>query len=507
MQFMLFYSKNYIFAKLVFYFLEMIKSRIYYIFAVIIIISFSSCRKDFSASTVSSKLRFSSDTVFLDTIFTNIGSSTRTLKVYNQEDKWVKIPQIKLGNGDASYYRINIDGVSGNNQYDVEIAPKDSIFIFIEATIDFNNISGNPLYVDSLVFESNTFMQDVKLVTLVEDAHFLFPPKGENVYVITDDLWTSDKPYVIYGNAVVDSAKTLDIQAGSRIHFHTNSSLIVYKDASLRVHGELDKEVVFEGDRLEPSYADAPGQWGSIWLYPTSKNNIIDYAIIKNGTVGVVVDTLGNSTNPTLTISNTQILNHSSVGLMARGSYVEGENLVINNCGEVSLALQIGGKYSFKHSTLVNYWSGSPRQTPSVLINNWYQASDGSIISRDLEEAFFGNSIIYGNNEDELVLSISDGADFNYKFENNLIKYTNRKGELDFEIEGNPLFENTIVNEDPLFWDEYNNDLRITSESPVVGKGDLEIANTVPKDILHVIRNIFDKVDFGAYQNVVKEEE
>ena len=469
------------------------------------VIAFSSCRKDFNASVASVNLKFSTDTVFLDTIFTNIGSSTRTLKVYNQENKWVKIPEIKLGNGENSYYRINVDGRSGNIQRDIEIAPKDSIFIFIETTIDYNNVSGNPLYVDSIVFESNTFQQDVKLVTLVEDAHFLYPPKGENVFIIGDDLWKADKPYVIYGNAVVDSAKTLDIQAGARIHFHNNSSLIVYKDASLRIHGEFGKEVVFEGDRLEPQYSDVPGQWGSIWFYATSKDNSIDYAIIKNGTVGVVVDSVGNSSKPTLTIKNTQIYNHSSVGMMARGSYIEGENLVINNCGQVSLALQIGGEYSFKHSTFANYWDNGPRQTPSVLVNNWYESADGKIISRDLKEAYFGNCIIYGNNENELVLSMNDGADFNYKFENNLIKYKNRNGELEYEIEDNPLFVETIVNEDPLFWDEYNNDLRITSESPAVGKGNTNIANDVPKDLLQVNRTT--SPDLGAYQNVKKEEE
>ncbi len=477
----------------------------HYILLLLTVIAFSSCRKDFNASVASVNLKFSADTVFLDTIFTNIGSSTRTLKVYNQENKWVKIPEIKLGNGENSYYRINVDGRSGNIQRDIEIAPKDSIFIFIETTIDYNNVSGNPLYVDSIVFESNTFQQDVKLVTLVEDAHFLYAPKGENVFIIGDDLWKADKPYVIYGNAVVDSAKTLDIQAGARIHFHNNSSLIVYKDASLRVHGEFGKEVVFEGDRLEPQYSEVPGQWGSIWFYATSKDNSIDYAIIKNGTVGVVVDSVGNSSKPTLSIKNTQIYNHSSVGMMARGSSIEGENLVINNCGQVSLALQIGGEYSFKHSTFANYWDNGPRQTPSVLVNNWYQSADGKIISRDLKEAYFGNCIIYGNNENELVLSMNDGADFNYRFENNLIKYKNRNGELEYEIEDNPLFVETIVNEDPLFWDEYNNDLRITSESPAVGEGNTNIANDVPKDLLQVNRTT--SPDLGAYQNVKKEEE
>jgi len=482
------------------------KTYFQYIFILLVIIIFSSCRKDFNTSVASVNLKFSTDTVYLDTIFTNIGSSTRILKVYNQEDKWVSIPQIKLGRGENSSYRINIDGKSGNIQNDIEIAPKDSIFIFIETTIDYNSVN-NPLYVDSIIFSTNYLQQDVKLVTLVQDANFLFPPKGKTFFAIKDDLWTNEKPYVIYGYAMVDSSKTLDIQAGSKIYFHNNSGMIIYKDASLRVHGVLDNEVIFEGDRLEPNYADIPGQWGMIWLYPTSKNNVIDYAIIKNGTIGLRVDSIGNSSNPTLNIANTQIYNKSMAGILAQGSYINGENLVINNCGEVSLALQIGGKYNFKQSTFVNYWNYQPRQTPSVFISNWYESARGKIITRNLDEAYFGNCIIYGNNSDELILSASDESKFDYKFDNNLIKFSNRNGKLNFEIEGNPLFENTIINEDPSFWDEYQNNLKITPESYAVENGSLEIANNVPFDILNIKRNITGKVDLGAYQNQEKEDD
>jgi len=468
-------------------------------------IGFFSCRKDFSAETASVSLKFSADTVYLDTVFTNISSSTRVLKVYNQENKWISIPEVRLGRGDNSQYRINIDGASGTLQENVEIAPKDSIFIFIESTIDYSSLS-DPLYTDSIIFSSNTFEQDVKLVSLVQDAHFIFPQKGESIVVIEDGLWTAEKPYVIYGYAVVDSSKTLTIEAGSKIHFHNNSGLIVYKDASLKVNGELNNEVVFEGDRLEPLYSDIPGQWGMIWLYPTSKDNYINYANIKNGSIALRVDSVGNSSNPTLEIKNTKIFNHSIAGILAQNSHIEGENLVTNNIGQVALALEIGGKYSFKHSTFANYYGGI-RNTPSVLISNWYQSSNGDIISRDLEEAFFGNCIIYGNNEDELLLLGSNDAAFNYKFENNLIRYTNRNGEMPFVIEGNPKFESTIISEDPLFWDPFNNDLRIEKESPAASKGKLSIANDVPLDILNLPRNIEGMVDIGAYQSAEKEEE
>ena len=41
---------------------------------IIIIISWSSCRDDFNFKVIETQLSFSKDTVYLDTVFTNIGS-------------------------------------------------------------------------------------------------------------------------------------------------------------------------------------------------------------------------------------------------------------------------------------------------------------------------------------------------------------------------------------------------------------------------------------------------
>ena len=50
----------------------------------VLLISVSSCRKNFDTIPSFGNLEFSKDTVFLDTIFTNIGSATYNLKVYNR---------------------------------------------------------------------------------------------------------------------------------------------------------------------------------------------------------------------------------------------------------------------------------------------------------------------------------------------------------------------------------------------------------------------------------------
>ena len=78
-----------------------------------IIVFWSSCRNDFEFSPSTGNLGFAKDTVYLDTVFTNIGSSTYNLKVYNRSDEDILIPTIQLENGVNSFYRMNIDGSTG----------------------------------------------------------------------------------------------------------------------------------------------------------------------------------------------------------------------------------------------------------------------------------------------------------------------------------------------------------------------------------------------------------
>ena len=199
----------------------------------VLLVSFASCRKDFGTVLSSGKLSFSKDTVFLDTVFTNIGSSTYNLKVYNKSNKTIEVPVVKLGREHNSMYRLNVDGIPGKVFENVEILPKDSIYIFIETTIDYSQVT-NPIYTGSIVFESNTHLQNVKLVTLVKDATFLYPSKNANglvetikvgltadgdeikvkgFYLNDNTTFTNGKPYVIYGYCAVPENKTLTIDA------------------------------------------------------------------------------------------------------------------------------------------------------------------------------------------------------------------------------------------------------------------------------------------------------
>ncbi|NNK26875.1 MAG: hypothetical protein HKP06_01410 [Flavobacteriaceae bacterium] len=520
------------------------KKGLYLLLTLAFLIMWSSCRKDFDLAPSTGTLEFSKDTVYLDTVFTNIGSSTYNLKVYNRSNNDISIPSIRLGLGDASEYRLNVDGLPGTEFEDIQVLAEDSIFIFIETTIDINNlpnINGEFLYTDAIEFDSGSNLQEVELVTLVKDATFIFPDRdgttgiietltldsnGEQVeteiqgrYLEDDELtFTNEKPYVIYGYAAIGANKTLNIDAGARVHFHANSGLIVTSQGSLHVNGLLssdqellENEVIFEGDRLEPGFSDVPGQWGTIWLFEGSIDNIINYATIKNATVGILNDGDQNAmtTDNKLTIANTQIYNSSNFGILGRATSIKAENLVINNSGQSSFAGTIGGKYNFTHCTIANYWNNSFRQFPSLLLNNFVLDEDNNATVNDLSEANFTNCIIYGNENIEILLDDLEEADFNFNFANSLIRFNdpngNFNGNLNYDFENTVLYQNILTEGNPDFKDPSENQLMIGQESAAEGLGNLSAAALVPLDILGVSR--VSTPDLGAYQSTIFEDE
>ena len=401
------------------------------LFLVTLSISISSCRKDFEFETSTGGLEFSKDTVYLDTVFSNIGSSTYRLKVYNKSNNDIVIPKIQLRKGVDSKYRIMVDGMTGDSGAqgkifsNVELLAKDSLFIFIEVTSDV--ASANPsdfLYTDNIDFyNASGTPQDVDLVTLIQDAYFLYPKKfsdgttetlpigEEEIYGFYLDhndpsngdeyVWNNTKPYVIYGYAAVPNGETLTVQKGARVHFHDASGLIVGNNATLKIQGEastsaaLENQVIFEGDRLEPDFSDTPGQWGTIWLTSGSKNHDINHLTIKNAVVGLLIE--NNNPSQAISIKNTQIYNSSNIGIYAKTASIKGENVVVNYGGQAALVCTIGGSYELTHCTFNNNWPSSKQV--AVLVNNYYIDPNNVQIPIKLEKAVFTNCIIFGNNQ------------------------------------------------------------------------------------------------------------
>ena len=496
------------------------------------IVLWSSCRNDFETTPSTGNLEFSQDTIYLDTIFSNIGSSTRTLKVYNRSNDDIHIPTIRLAEGEASNYRLNVDGIPGKTFQDINVLAKDSIFIFIETTIDINNFP-NPdnafLYTDKILFDEGGNSQDVDLVTLVQDAVFLFPEQFADGTIETINLgseeeplliegfflednqlhFTNEKPYVIYGFAAVSPNKTLIVDAGARVHFHRDSGILVANTGSMKVNGTpstdpelMENQVIFEGDRLEPGFSDIPGQWGTIWLTAGSTNNEFNFTTIKNSIVGILMDS--NDGDLTLSLKDVQIYNSSNVGLLARTGDIYGENLVINNSGQSSLSCSLGGRYNFIHSTFANYWSNGFRLFPSVVIDNVLETEDNVFVS-DLIEANFTNCIIYGSESREVIFVEDTNAAFNFNFTNSLIRFDDPNGDFtgpNYDFSNSDLFTNIVRNQDPAFFDSSNNDFNIeTGISGADGIANPSGASQVPVDANGTNRT-GDSPDAGAYESV-----
>ncbi|NNC85435.1 MAG: hypothetical protein HKN75_05080 [Bacteroidia bacterium] len=428
----------------------------------LILIASSSCRKESFVTDSSAKLAFSNDTVIFDTVFVTIGSTTQWLQVYNNNDKSIRISNINLAGGSASKFRINVDGLPGTNFSEIEINANDSMFIFVEVTID-PNASNLPFVVDdSITFETNGNLQSVKLVAWGQNANFIRADTyvdGLPPYKVIDcpggaATWNSTLPYVIFGYAVVDSACTLNVDAGTQIHFYNNSGLWVYRAGTIKVNGTLSNPVVFQGTRLEPSFDEEPGQWDRIWINEGSVANEFNYAIIKNGFIGLQLEPIIAPSDPReIKVNNTVIRNMSGYGIFTRAYTGTFKNCMISNCGQYLAALTAGGSYDFRHCTFANYWTAGQRSTPSIFMNNFIIDENSNAIPSPLDSATFKNCIIYGRNDSEIEWDFVD-TDSAFKFDYCLVQV-----DPDFNDANNPdQFSNILKNQDPGFVDAFNGD-------------------------------------------------
>lgn len=451
---------------------------------------FISCSKDpVILSSKSAKLQFSDDTIIFDTVFTSVGTITHTLKIYNPYSQTLKISKIELSGGDKSNFRLNIDGAKASMVQDVEIAPNDSMYIFVAATIDPNN-SNNPMIItDSIRFTTNGNIQDVDLVAWGQDAYYIkatsqfnanikysiIAHENENITLLTD------KPYVIYGYMVVDSAGCLTIPAGAKLHFHNKSGLWVYRYGCLNVEGTKDKPVVFQGDRLDYMYRDQPNQWDRILLNEHT-NTKINYAKVLNGFIGIQCDLLIDAglDDSKLKITNSVIANMNVAGIFSRFFDIEGYNNLIYNTGGPCLALMWGGKYNFRNSTFASFWNYPARKESAIILNNF-----NDIQSFPLVEANFGNCIVMGNQKSELMLNKCESCtdDFKFNFDHCLIKSDNT---LDFTQAG--LSNSNQFSLDPtqasslVFKDYEKNDYHLIEGSKAIGKGSTTHIIDLPKE-------------------------
>lgn len=468
------------------------KNILHYISLLVIgcVLSFSSCKDDEISTNSAYKLSFSADTISFDTVFTTVTTRTLKLKVYNRNSDAIKISSIYLTGGSASPFRINVSGRTNANMFfsDVELRANDSMYIFVNSTVDPNN-QNNPLLIqDKLRFSTNGNEQEIIIQAVGQDVIIL-----KNKTIINDTVLNNTKPYLIYGKLTVETDKKLEIEKGTKLFFHDNAELIV--KGSLKAVGTIQEPIVFRGDRLDNIFEGLPydsldGQWKGITLQGENAIHELSNVDIRSASKGLSV--YAEKSMPEISLHNVRIHNHTTNGFYAKNAKVTADNSQFSNCGESCIML-LGGESTFTHCTIANYFPLTERGAEALILSN----KDTLKKAVPLTKADFRNSIVSGNWSSELKLVSDGGGDFNYSFTNCIItgnstsdtKYAN----CVWYSKSEAFFVNTS---------KYPYNFQLTKNSAARGKANLSIAATVATDKNGYNRMADNEPDAGAYEYI-----
>ncbi len=401
---------------------------------VLVMVVFSSCRKDEIFTGQGADLAFSTDTLTFDTVFTQVGSATRSFKIYNKESGDITV-DISIENPSNSKFRLNVDGISGNKIENVRIGANDSIYVFADVTVDPDQpVSVSPFIIEeNLIIKTGDNVQNILLEAWGQNANYIPSSKGNGLQYryscdFGKEFWDDPKPYVIYGVMVLDECE-LVLPAGTDVYIHGGvvvSKELIYNDGFIIVsstgkitaEGELGNPVTFQGDRLEESFDDRSGQWVGLLFLAESRGNSFTHTMIKNSIVGIRADSLSE-----VSLASCEIKNTSASGLIGVNADITASNLLVHDNGQNAVTIAQGGNYKFDYCTFTSFGN----QFPALRMDNFrvypVEDADDIVITHPLH-ATFTNTIITGNDGDEISLEdFTDGESgfFEYQLDNCLI--------------------------------------------------------------------------------------
>jgi hypothetical protein len=436
------------------------------------------------ANPVSGRLSFSADTISFDTVFSGVGSATMEFRVINPGRDPLLIDRIWLGGGDDSPFMLNINGKPSSESKDIILVPGDSIFIFVEVTIDPSGGDLPVAVIDSVNFISGTY-----------PGKIILEAWGQDIWLVDADIhadvtWTEGKPYVINGSLFIDTLVTLTMNAGTHVYFHHGAGIDVA--GSVRCQGLPGKRVILATDRLEEEYRDVPGRWKGLRFLGSSRNNILDYTDVRNAEIAVEI--AGNESGSPGMIMNGVMLMHNSVAsLVARNADLLAINSVFAHSGFSTVSLTEGGSCDFIHCTMNGRWEYSYRYEPVLFVGR----GEGG-----LPDVSVVNSVITGTLDNELFIDGSSAeASLCFRADSSLIK-VDTIGSVWYT---GSLFRDVITGLLPRFIDEAVYDYRPDTLSPLIDKAGITESVTWPYDIRSLPRPAGAGPDMGAYERQQKE--
>lgn len=466
-----------------------VKNIIYLFILSLSVLVIQACSEDDDFSSDKSlSLSFSANKISFDTIFTTIGSATKQFKIYNKNNKSLVIESIELMNAGTSGFRINIDGEKGTKLNNVEILKKDSLFGFIEVTINPSDSSSPVVIKDSIKFITNGNIQYLLLEAIGQDVYI-----WKNKVISKDTTLTNQKPFLIYDSLTVKKNITLTIGEGTKFFMKNNTRLYIH--GKLLANGTVDNPILFRGDRLDKiegdiPYDNVPGQWNGIYFYPESYDNFLNNVHIRNAIRGMTFYA-SNQDIKKAALTNVMVHKTTDYGILTTNSNIEAKNCLFTNSKGAALKI-IGGKYSLIHCTIANYFRWSTRQSEALVLSNISDIGKPT----PLEECNIINSIIYGSSSNEISLEVDASNAFNYQFINCLIKAP----------ESNQLnTSNSIFNKNPLFKDLnynyiYSYNFELQRESPAINMASKEYSFLIPYDLKGRSRLLDSNPDIGCYE-------
>lgn len=392
-------------------------------------------------------------------MFVTAGSTYRTLKIINENDQKLRLSSLKLMGGTSSAYKMNVDGISGSQFSNLEINANDSIYVFVQVNVNPSATNLPFVIHDSIQISYNGKDRKVQLEAWGQNAHFF-----RNKVVTADETWNNDLPYVILGSLQVNANTTLTINKGCRIYAHADAPVVV--NGTLKTNGLKDTtdRVYFQGDRLDEPYKDFPASWPGIYFGSTSKDNVLNYTVIKNAYQAIGVTEPSVNANPKLTLNECIIDNAYDAGIISLNSSITAKNCLISNCGK-NLFLAQGGNYQFTHCTVVTYANRFiDHKDPVLTISNFANSSAANLT------ASFRNCIFWGENglvNDEVVVLKNGNTTFNVNFDYNLWKVQTTPANIT---------SNQIINNQAPLFDSVNTtknyyNFRLQALSPAINKG------------------------------------
>ena len=402
------------------------------------------------------ELAFSEDALVFDTIFAGQRTATRRLRVYNPTKKAFKISEIRLGGQAISPYKIIVGGDKGVNFNNIDIFGGDSLLILVEANLPESTTGDIGLAYDSIMFRTSQTTQKVRLVAW-----------SQKVNIITGNIpcnmvWNSPNPYILKDSVFINENCSLEIKEKVQVFAFNNAVLKV--KGTLKVSGTAQNPVKISYFRQEEDYQHALGQWKGIFFYPTSQNNQINYAIIKNAQIGLSLN------NSSLNANQTTIESMSIAGISAENSIVNLNNCLITNCIERLFEGNFGGKYELNHCTLANYEFNFNRDNSEGL------AFINPASAPRMEISLF-NCIFWGNLQEEVLFSPANTADFSLFAGHNIFKTQSYTSIL----AGTNLNNQLNAASDSLFKKPANFNFKLPITSPARTKG---VGSAVLIDIL-----------------------